>query len=61
MKKMLEPAVGKINPSSNPHVDVATYQPPARIAVNTNVKIIVRFHGYGQNNTATMSVQVLKP
>lgn len=57
----LEPALGEIKPSGNPHLDLVTYQPPASVATNTDVKIVVRFHGYGQNNTASVSIQVRKP
>lgn len=55
----LEPALGEIQPTSNPRV--VSYRPPVTIGTATDVKIAVRFHGYAQNNTATVSVRVLKP
>ena len=57
----LEPALGEVKPSGNPHDDLVTYQPPATIAVNTSVKIMVHFHGYGQNSIANVTIQIRKP
>jgi hypothetical protein len=58
-KWSLEPALGTIEITSNPYV--VMYRPPLNIDVTTDVKIVVRFHGYPQNTKSDVTIRVLKP
>ena len=55
----LEPVLGVIQATNDPNT--ALYLPPITLDADTDVRVVVRFHGYGQNNTATVTVRVLKP
>jgi hypothetical protein len=55
----LEPALGRIETTGNPYV--VMYRPPLNIDVTTDVKIVVRFHGYPQNTKSDVTIRVLKP
>lgn len=55
----LEPAVVKIELTADNAV--VNYRPPETIEAATDVKIVVRFEGYGQNKKADASVRVVKP